>query len=79
MSCPYKNLIGAPGTGIHSLRIADTAVVDTAVTAIAALGIAKWTHSSFWFVFLILMIIAEITHYYFCVDSTIAKLLFTQE
>jgi hypothetical protein len=78
MSCKYRNLIGAPRTGIHSVRIADIAVVDTAVTAMAAFGIAKWTKQSFWIVFLILMLIAEISHYFFCVDSTIAKLLFTQ-
>lgn len=76
MSCTYKNLFGAPGTGIHSLRIADIAVADTVMTAIVALAIARWSRQSFWLVFLILILVGELMHYWFCVDSTIAKLIF---
>jgi len=73
MSCPYKNLFGAPGTGVHSLRIADIAVVDTVMTVIAAFGISKWSHQEFWIVLLVLFVIGEFMHYWFCVDTALLR------
>jgi len=70
-----KDLFGAPGTGVHSWRIADIAVVDTAMTVIAAWLFSKWAHKPFLTVFLILFLIGEIMHLVFCVDTKVVKLL----
>ena len=34
--CRYKNLLGKPGTGIHSFRIANIAVFDVIITLLFA-------------------------------------------
>ena len=61
ITCPYKDLFGAPGTGAHSYRIAD---VDTGLTVLAL-----YYEKPFWTVFLI----GEVMHYHFCVQSTFIK------
>lgn len=73
MPCPYKDLFGAPGTGAHSYRIADIAVVDTGLTVLAAYAIARYYEIPFWKAFLALFLIGEVMHYYFCVKSTFIK------
>lgn len=73
MPCPYKDLFGAPGTGAHSYRIADVAVVDTGLTALLAYAIARYYEKPFWTVFLILFLIGEVMHYHFCVQTTFIK------
>lgn len=72
MSCPFKDIFGAPGTGVHSIRIADIAVVDTAMTAAAAWFIYR---KHFWTTFIILLIIGEVFHYLFCVDTKVIRTL----
>lgn len=73
MPCPYKDLFGAPGTGAHSYRIADVAVVDTVLTALLAYAIARYYEKPFWTVFIILFLIGEVMHYHFCVQTTFIK------
>jgi len=75
MSCPFKNLFGAPGTGAHSIRIADVAVVDTVATVVAAWFLHKqfFPGQSYWTVLLIFFIIGELLHYLFCVETTVIK------
>jgi hypothetical protein len=34
--CPFSNLLGIPGQGVHSMRFGGYAVVDTVLTVIAA-------------------------------------------
>ena len=41
-ACPYKDIFGAPGTGVHSVRVAGIAVVDVVLTLLMA-AIASWT------------------------------------
>lgn len=65
----HKDLFGAPGTGAHSYRIADVAVVDTVLTVLLAYAIARYYEKPFWTVFLI----GEVMHYHFCVQSTFIK------
>ena len=40
MNCPlikYKNLLGIPGKGVHSIRLFNTPIVDYLLTIIAAI------------------------------------------
>jgi len=75
MLCPYKDVFGKPGTGVHALRVFDIAVVDVVLTVIAAYYISgyyrwslKWT--VFW-----AFVIGELFHYVFCVETTVIKLV----
>jgi succinate dehydrogenase hydrophobic anchor subunit len=68
-----KDIFGEPGTGIHSFRIANIAVVDTAMTVIAAWFLARWIHQPFLLVLLVLFIIGELVHVALGVDTTVKK------
>ena len=76
MSCPYKNLFGAPGTGAHSYRFMGIAVVDTVLTFIAA-GLIAWSFKTpYWTTLLVLFLTGIVLHHVFCVRTTLDKLLF---
>ena len=74
--CKYKNVLGKPGTGIHSIRFMGVAIMDVIMTIIGAALIAYFTKYSFLKVTIILFILGIILHRLFCVRSTVDKLLF---
>ena len=84
--CQYKNLFGAPRTGVHAYRIpiVDVATIDLLMTVGASYIISKYvfdkdtkkTNYPFWITFLIVFIIAIIAHRVFCVRTTVDKFLF---
>jgi hypothetical protein len=77
MSCPYKNLFGAPGTGAHSYRFMGLAVVDVVLT-FAAAGLLAWgLRTPYWLTLLVLFLTGIILHRLFCVQTTLDKLLFS--
>jgi hypothetical protein len=70
MSCPYKNLIGAPGTGFHSTRFLGFSVGDTIGTFILfAIPSAWFFKGNVWIHFLIWLVLGEIAHYAFGVQT----------
>ena len=71
--CPFKDIIGRPGEGIHSIRFLGFSVVDTAVVVAFVWALAKHMKWEFWKVLVITLIIGEIVHWYFCVDSAVIK------
>jgi hypothetical protein len=77
MSCPYKNLFGAPGTGAHSYRFMGLAVVVVVLTFVAA-GLLSWTfRTPYWPTLLVLFLAGIALHRLFCVRTTLDKLLFS--
>lgn len=82
--CAYKNIFGVPGTGIHSYRIINIAVVDVLATLILAfvlhqIILESWLDIhwiSIWLVIVICFLAGIIAHRLFCVRTTIDKLLF---
>jgi hypothetical protein len=66
-------MFGAPNTGVHSLRIADLAVVDFALTALIALAISFYFKLAFYIVFIALFLVGEMLHMAFGVDTTIIR------
>lgn len=78
MLCEYKNLLGEPNKGIHAYRIANIAVVDLALTVLAAGVISRSMNLSskgFIFALIILLILGIITHFIFCVDTAVNKFI----
>jgi hypothetical protein len=76
--CPYKNIFGAPGTGVHRWRIPilNIALVDTVMTVLLAFGIFKtFNFKSFWIVMIWTFIVGEIFHWLACTRSQIIKFL----
>jgi len=77
MSCPYKNVFGEPGEGVHSYRIFDIAVIDVAVTIVAAIIISSSFKISLWLVLGVLFILGIILHRAFCVRTRVDRWLFS--
>lgn len=76
MGCPYKNLFGPVGTGVHSIRVMNIAIVDVIATILGAMVVSKFGGYPFPQTILVLFIIGIISHRIFCVRSTVDKLLF---
>jgi hypothetical protein len=82
--CKYKNVFGEPGTGLHSIRIFNIAIIDVLATILLALFIHQLIlekilnihYISLWLVILLCFIVGIISHRIFCVRTTIDKLLF---
>jgi len=45
--CKYRNALGVPGTGAHSIRIGNIAIVDVVLTLVGAYIIAYFARTSF--------------------------------
>ena len=75
MSCPYKNIFGAPGTGVHSIRFMGVAVADTVLTFLLALYTAWEFRGNVWFHFLFWVIVGEILHYLFGTQTAVLTAL----
>jgi hypothetical protein len=78
MLCDYKNAFGKIGTGIHSYRIMNIAVLDFGVTAIVAYLITLATGLRFVYTFIGFFITGIFVHRVFCVRTTIDKLIFSE-
>lgn len=79
MSCQYSDIFGAPGTGLHSYRIFDIAVVDVLATVGSAFLVSYLFSYSFVIVFILLLITGIVMHRIFCVRTTVDKFLFPSQ
>jgi len=78
MYCKYKDIFGEVGTGLHSYRIFNIAIIDVVMTILLAYVIhLLFSKYSFYFILFILFLLGIISHRLFCVRTTIDKLIFT--
>jgi len=73
--CKYANILGEPGTGIHSIRLFNIAIFDVLATILVAYIISKKYNKNFKVVLIVLFIVGIIVHRIFCVQTTVGKLL----
>lgn len=73
--CKYRSIFGEPGTGAHSFRIFNIAVVDVVVTVLAAVLISR---RHFWKVLIALFVAGIVAHRLFCVRTTVDRMLFKE-
>jgi hypothetical protein len=77
MSCPYKDVFGKVGEGVHSYRILNIAIIDAAFTVLAAYIIYLFFPKyNFALILVCLFLLGIIAHRLFCVRTTVDKLLF---
>jgi len=74
--CKYRNILGKPKKGVHSLRIFDIAIIDVLLTISASYIISYSFNIRFDLTLLSLFILGIILHRMFCVKTTIDKILF---
>ena len=73
--CEYKNILGEPNKGIHQYKIFNIAIFDVLFTVIGAYIIAKYFNIKFFTVLMFLLILGELLHLIFCVDTEVIKLI----
>lgn len=78
MPCKYSEIFGKVGEGPHSFRIFDIAVVDVIFTIIGAFLIHRFLLPQYQFLHILIAFFAIgiALHRFFCVRTTIDKMLF---
>uniref|UniRef100_A0A6C0CUS8 Uncharacterized protein n=1 Tax=viral metagenome TaxID=1070528 RepID=A0A6C0CUS8_9ZZZZ len=74
--CKYKNMFGEPGTGAHSYRFWNIAIVDVVLTILAGLILSWITGMTRVHSIITMFVLGIIAHRLFCVRTTVDKLLF---
>jgi hypothetical protein len=72
----YKDIFGSPGTGVHSYRIFDIAVVDMAFTIILIIVLVITTGKNPLLITAACFGTGIVAHRLFCVRTTIDHILF---
>jgi len=75
MSCPYANILGVPGQGVHAQRFMGLAVNDTIATVVVALLTAWIFNVSFLYSLIGWFVAGEVLHYAFGVNTAFLKML----
>ena len=73
--CQYKNIFGAPGTGVHSYRLFGVAIFDVISTFILALVLNYFIKTNYFVVLIFCFCLGIIMHKLFCVETTIGKIV----
>ena len=74
-SCPYKDMFGVPGQGVHSYRFLDTAIVDYVLTIALAAVVTKFTGMPFVLSTILMFVLGIVLHAVFCVSTNTTKYL----
>jgi uncharacterized membrane protein len=76
--CKYKNLIGKEGTGVHSYRFLNVAIIDVIVTIFGAYIIHLIFKIKFIYILIFSFLLGIVCHRLFCVRTTVDKWLFKE-
>ena len=85
--CKYKNALGEPNTGIHSVRVFNIAIFDVLATILVGVLlhqyiIVEWLEMSssikLWMVLVVLFALGILLHRLYCVRTTVDKILFDE-
>jgi hypothetical protein len=74
--CKYKNLFGAPNTGLRKYRIMDIAIMDTAVVILFGIAISKTMGTPLPQTLAFLFLLGILAHRLFCVRTGVDRMLF---
>jgi hypothetical protein len=75
MDCPYANLLGVPGQGVHSRRIFGLALNDTLATILVSALTSYFFNISFIMSFIVWFILGEVLHYVMGVNTEFLAML----
>lgn len=75
MFCKYKDFLGIPGQGVHK-HVMGVAIVDVIMTIIGAYLFHLMTGYTLWKCMVGLFLLGIILHRFFCVRTTLDKLIF---
>ena len=81
--CKYKDIFGKPGTGIHHRRLFNVAIMDVLFTIIGSIIISHFIKISYYpirnilIITLFFFLLGILLHRFFCVKTTVDKMLFS--
>jgi hypothetical protein len=75
MPCPYANVLGEPGKGVHAARIFGISQNDLLMTIAVAIITAYIFNISFLFSFMIWFVSGEVLHYLFGTDTAFLRMI----
>jgi len=75
MPCPYANILGEPGKGIHAQRIFGLALNDTLMTIAAAAITAYIFNINFILSFTAWFVAGEVLHWLFGTDTAFLRMI----
>lgn len=81
--CQYRDALGTPKQGFHSVRLFNVAILDVLGTIAMAAIITKFTQvltswssfGRFTIILLTLLALGEFLHWLFCVPTTVIEIL----
>lgn len=76
MLCKYRHIFGEESKGVHSIRIANIAIVDLGLTLLVGLLISKWFRVNLYWTWVVLIVLGILAHRLFCVNTTINQMIF---
>ena len=74
--CKFKDILGKPNEGSHSIRVFDIAIVDVIETIVGAFLVSYFFKLPFLYLLVIFFALGILAHRIFCVRTTIDKILF---
>ena len=77
--CEYRDILGRPGEGVHSIRFMNIAVVDVVLTLMAAVWLSKIFKLKSGWATVLMFLLGIIMHRVFCVETTVDRWLFNNQ
>ena len=71
--CQYKDIFGKPGTGPHSYRLFDIAIVDTLLAVLLGYIIWRISKKNPYYIAIFVFLLGLFSHWLFCVETTVNK------
>ena len=75
MFCKYRDILGVPGTGFHSMRFLDVAIGDYISTILLAMVVSYVTKYPLVLTTIFMFVLGLILHILFCVPTSATKFL----
>lgn len=73
--CEFKDILGIPNQGIHSIRFMNIAIIDVLMTIFVAIILSHILNEKFVCICSILFILGIVLHRLFCVNTTVDQYL----
>ena len=74
-ACPYANILGVPGQGVHAHRTLGVATADVVLTIALSVAIHLIWRCHLIVTFAVLVLLGEVLHYAFGVNTAVINLL----
>ena len=79
MLCKYRNMFGAPNTGIHAHRFMGLAVVDVIMTVVFAVFLSQMFQFHVLYAILGMFLLGVVMHRMFCVRTMVDQWFFPSD